>query len=153
MPYSTPKTNWEIRRTNTGAYAGDYLNASDYMRIVNNVAFLHDACQVIYRITIPETSMTSHTVNDVPLAADFNAIETNIQYICEKTFFPDSWSSKKTFYANGTAPGVDDWNRWERTIRAIKDRLDYDSQWIPFIDSDGLPFYTSDGAEFLVIGE
>ena len=150
MPYITPKTNWEIR-TSGGVYVGDYLNASDYTRIINNIDFIHDACEAAYGITISEVSMPSRSVNDVPLASDFNAIETNIQYLCESLFFPATWTTKKTYYNNGVTPLVADWNRWESTILAFKQRLDHDAQWVGFITSDSENFITSDGDTFQVM--
>ena len=150
MAYITPKTNWEVRISG-GVYVGDFLNASDYTRIIGNIDFIHDACEAAYGVTIPETSMPSRSINDIPLASDFNTIEDNIQSICENFFFPSTWTTKKTYYTNGQVPLVSDWNRWESTILAFKQRLDYDANWVGFITSDSENFIDANGDTFQVM--
>ena len=60
MAWTTPKTNWK---------GTDTFNASDWLRIVNNVKYLADAWGITYTpftsVTDGETLLTSKNRNDV----------------------------------------------------------------------------------------
>jgi len=150
MAYVTPKTDWRVNISG-GVYIGDFLNATDYARICDNITFLAQLISTSYGVTITLDTMPSRSVNSIPYAADFNAIESNIQKLCNALIIPDAWTGQKTWYANRAAPMVEDWNRWEATILALKNRVDYDANWVDFYTSDSELFLTSDGETFKVL--
>ena len=151
MAYLTPKTDWTITISG-GNYVGDFLNASDYTRICDNITYLALLINTQYGTSITLDPMASMTVNSIPYATDFNAIESNIQKLCSALVTPASWTGQKTWYANKPTPTVNDWNRWEATILGIKQRVDYDANWVGFITSDNEPFTDVVGNYFKVLG-
>lgn len=151
MAYSTPKTDWTITISG-GIYVGDFLNASDYTRICDNITYLALVINSQYGKSIVLNPMTSMTVNSIPYASDFNAIEDNIELLCQNLTIPSTWTGKKTWYANKPTPTVGDWNRWEGTILELKKRIDYDAMWVGFTTADNEPFTDVNGNYFNVLG-
>ena len=150
MAYINPKTDWAIKVIN-GVYTGDFLNVSDYERITGNIDYLATVINNVYGKSIVLEPMPVRTVNSIPYASDFNALENNIELLCENLTVPSAWTEKKTWYANKPTPTVGDWNRWEGTILGLKERIDYDAQWTDFLTADNEPLYGSDGNEFMVL--
>lgn len=150
MAYITPKTNWAVNIVG-GVYTGDFFNAADYNRIADNIIYVAQLAEALYSVVIPLEEMQTMTAASIPYADDFNAIEANIQSICTAVTMPSSWTGQQTWYANGTAPLVADWNRWEATIRDLKARIDYDARWIGFLTADDEVFITADDEEFDVL--
>lgn len=150
MAYLTPKTDWAVRIV-SGVYTGDFFNAADYNRIADNITYIAELAETLYSITITLETMRTMTPASIPYAEDFNALEANIQAVCDAVTMPASWSGQQTWYANGTAPLVSDWNRWEATVRDLKARIDYDARWVGFLTADDEVFITADGKEFKVL--
>jgi len=150
MAYITPKTDWAVRIV-SGVYTGDFFNASDYNRIVGNILYVAELAETIYEIDLPLVSMRDMYPTSIPYAEDFNALELNIQTICAAVTTPASWTGQKTWYANGTVPLVADWNRWEATIRDLKNRVEYDARWTGFVTADDELFITADDKQFKVL--
>ena len=150
MPYLTPKTDWTVNISG-GVYLGDFLNSADYTRICENITYLAQLLYTIYGITVTLDSMPSRAVGSIPYASDFNAIETNIQRMCNAWFTPSTLTGQKTWYNNKPSPKTDDWNRWESTIASIKARIDYDAQWVAFYTVNNEPFVDADGNNFKIL--
>jgi len=151
MAYITPKIDWAVKVIG-GIYTGDFLNVSDYERITGNIDYLAKLMQTIYGTAISLNPMPEKDVGSIPYASDFNAIEDNIDLLCQNLTLPSSWTGAKVWYANNPAPTVSDWNRWEQTILELKNRIDLDAVWEEFYTSDNEPFYCSDG-QFMVLEE
>ena len=149
MAYINPKTDWAIKVIN-GVYTGDFLNVSDYERIIGNIDYIAKLMQTIYGTVVSLNPMPDKAVNAIPYASDFNAIEDNIDILCQNLTMPSTWTGKKTWYANKPTPTVGDWNRWEQTILELKNRIDLDAVWEEFYTKDNEPFYGSDG-QFMVL--
>ena len=93
-----------------GRYNGDWFNIADYNRITGNIEALHALAQELYP-GFSIVSMPDQTVSDFPYASIINNIENNLDSIVNSTWKPPDYPGKKTWYANGSTPTVDDLNR------------------------------------------
>ena len=59
------------------------------------------------------------TVSDFPYASIINNIENNLDSIVNSTWKPPGYPGKKTWYANGSTPTVDDLNRIEGILLTL----------------------------------
>lgn len=101
MDWTTPKTTW---------LSGDsFCLAPDYERIRGNLLYLQErAAQLLQK---PDyTQMKDYTIQDVPLADFFNAVEHNLQAVAQAVQQRESYQTK-TFAANDL---VWDWRDLER---------------------------------------
>lgn len=123
MAWQTPKTDWKIQLVDeNGRYNGDWFNIADYNRITGNIEALRDLAQELY----PDFSivnMPAQTVSDFPYASVINNIENNVDSIVNSTWKPPGYPGKKTWYANGATPAVDDLNRIESVLLEIYQAL------------------------------
>lgn len=109
MAWITPKTDWTNEYDEEGHFTGDFFSYTDYNRIKNNLAILHDmAVQMFYPIEAPELGEDKHQYdpahpdydNDNFFADEFNAIEDGLQAIDDAIPFID-FGVKQTFMDNG----------------------------------------------------
>ena len=105
-----------------GRYNGDWFNIADYNRITGNIEALHALTQELYP-AFPFASMPDQTVSDFPYASIINNIENNLDSIVNNTWKPPGYPGKKTWYANGATPTVDDLNRIEKFLLTLCKRF------------------------------
>ena len=101
MDWTTPKTTW---------LSGDsFCLAPDYERIRGNLLYLQErAAQLLQKPDYAQ--MKDYTIQDVPLADFFNAVEQNLQAVAQAVQQRESYQTK-TFAANDL---VWDWRDLER---------------------------------------
>ena len=108
MAWQTPKTDWKIQPADeNGRYNGDWFNIADYNRITGNIEVLYALAQELYP-GFSIVNMPDQTVSDFPYASIINNIENNLDSIVNSTWKPPGYPGKKTWYANGATPTVDD---------------------------------------------
>lgn len=123
MAWQTPKTDWKIQPVDeNGRYNGDWFNIADYNRITGNIEVLHDLAQELYS-DFSIVNMPAQAVSDFPYASVINNIENNVDTIANSSWKPSDYPGKKTWYANGTTPTVDDLNRIESVLLEIYQAL------------------------------
>lgn len=107
MAWETPKTNW---------VSTDRFNISDYNRIKNNLDFLEQIGNEVYKsfqIGDMGDDKTSYAGYWTP--AEFNLFESNLELI--KANFPASnIGTRKTFFENGPFINWEELNRIESAI-------------------------------------
>jgi hypothetical protein len=151
MPFITPKTDWAIQPAVNGMYQGDWFEADpDYNRIVNNLMYVRDLLYNAGVEFIQLVSMIPQIYSDYPYENILNALEQNV-YLIGTNIPGSTYSTLKTWVANGAAPDVNDLNRWEQ---CIQDAFDYYTSIInrrAVITSDGYLLTTSDGYAIITI--
>ena len=119
MAWQTPKTDWKIQPAGeNGRYNGDWFNIADYNRITGNIEVLYALAQELYP-GFSIVNMPDQTVSDFPYASIINNIENNLDSIVNSTWKPPGYPGKKTWYANGATPTVDDLNRIEGILLTL----------------------------------
>lgn len=144
MPYTTPKTNWEVKPLVNGTYQGDWFNITDYRRIVSNLTYLRMLGQSLYSVTITYPSLVEQNEDDYPYDTILNALEDALYALTVATYSPPSYTGKKTWAANGSTPTYGDLNRIESAIAAIYAEFFTNTQDAVFT-SEGDELYTADG--------
>ena len=103
--WTTPKTDWS---------STDYFNLTDYNRIKNNIAYIRElALEVFVDFPFEDMGNDKTSYTEYPYAAEFTAMEYNLEYIRENTFLFDD-SEYKQWYENQRTPNYEDFNRLER---------------------------------------
>lgn len=117
MAWTTPKTNW---------VASDYFNWSDFNRIKNNLAYLHDRAEEVY----PSFSVNSTSTEDVTdynyiwLPSDINKLEQDLTTLYQHMTLRDfNIGTQKTFTYNGAFITFTELNRIESATLNIYNRL------------------------------
>lgn len=117
MAWTTPKTNW---------VASDYFNWSDFNRIKNNLAYLHDRAEEVY----PSFSVNSTSTEDVTdynyiwLPSDINKLEQDLTTLYQHMTLRDfNIGTQKTFTYNGAFITYTELNRIESATLNIYNRL------------------------------
>ena len=115
--WTTPKTDW---------VATDYFNWSDFNRIKNNLAYLHDEAEKV----CPPFSVNSTSTADITsyeyiwLPSDINKLEQDLTTIFQAVKYPDmSIGNQKTFSYNGAFINYTELNRIESASLNIYNRL------------------------------
>lgn len=123
MAWSTPKTDW---------VATDYVNATDYNRIVNNLLASQIQAIKLYGLVAFEPMTADKTYASLPHAEDWNAVERNLEVLNANTYQYDIGTTK-TFYANQAYITYAELNRIESAIARIKEQMDYQMSLLPYL--------------------
>lgn len=115
--WTTPKTDW---------VASDYFNFTDFNRIKNNLACLHDLAEEVY----PSFSVNSTSTEDVTdynyiwLPSDINKLEQDLTTLYQHMTLRDfNIGTQKTFTYNGAFITYTELNRIESATLNIYNRL------------------------------
>lgn len=113
--WHTPKTNWK---------ATDRFNYVDYNRIKNNLTYLHDLAQEVYKqFSIVDMGADIEDYTGWFTAAAFNAFESNLETI-NKNIFTQDYGVSQRFFNNGQFIKWDELNRIESATLQMNDILD-----------------------------
>lgn len=130
MAWMQPKMDWESSYDSSGNYTGDYFNFTDYNRIKNNLIELRNKAVLLY----PEFSFSSmgadKAAGDYLYADEINALEGNLDVICNNTI-PELGGVKKTYYENTATMNYAELNRIERCCHDIYENLKNQEQGRP----------------------
>ena len=112
--WTDPKTNWK----NT-----DRFNVSDFNRIKNNIEFLHNEAELLYKKF--EISNMGQNIESYESYWDvnwFNAFEENVETI-NNIIFTQDYGIMQRFFENGPFIKWDELNRIETACLRMKDIL------------------------------
>ena len=113
--WHTPKTNWK---------ATDRFNYVDYNRIKNNLTYLHDLAQEVYKqFSIVDMGADIEDYTGWFTAAAFNAFESNLETI-NKNIFTQDYGVSQRFFNNGQFIKWDELNRIESATLQMNDLLE-----------------------------
>ena len=113
--WHTPKTNWK---------ATDRFNYVDYNRIKNNLTYLHDLAQEVYKqFSIVDMGADIEDYTGWFTAAAFNTFESNLETI-NKNIFTQDYGVSQRFFNNGQFIKWDELNRIESATLQMIDLLD-----------------------------
>lgn len=113
--WHTPKTNWK---------ATDRFNYVDYNRIKNNLTYLHELAQEVYKqfqIADMGEDITDYT--GWFTAAAFNTFENNLETI-NKNIFTQDYGVSQRFFDNGAFIQWQELNRIESATLQMNDLLE-----------------------------
>ncbi len=116
-------TKWHTPKTNWTPY--DRLNYYDFNRIKNNLEWLHEKAQELWKpFDIEDMGMDveGYAVIRQPYKI-FNKFERNLEII-NKNIFVQNYGMKQTFYPNGVFIKWDELNRIEGAILEMRSILD-----------------------------
>ena len=112
--WTDPKTNWE----NT-----DKFNVSDFNRIKNNIEFLHNEAELLYKnFEISNMGQNIESYESYWDVKCFNAFEENIETI-NNIIFTQDYGIMQRFFENGPFIKWDELNRIETACLRMKDIL------------------------------
>ncbi len=123
MTWQTPKTDWQARYDSEGRYAGDYFNASDYVRIKNNLTVLKTKVEDLYAKKVALPDIPTATTESYYTEREINALERGVDSIRESSFDP-GLPATKIWYGNSTAPLAEDYNRIESCCLRLNNMLE-----------------------------
>lgn len=126
MAWITPKTDWTARYDGT-IRIGDFLNASDYNRIKNNLQYLYDLAVTLYPFFEIENLGPDKIVGDYFYAEEMNTIEADLHVINTNTL-NRNYGSVHTYSDAGYTPGYTELNRIESATLDLYDRLTNQSE-------------------------
>lgn len=113
MAWAIPKTDWA---------PGDRFNVTDYNRIKNNLAYLHDLGTELYPSFSIEDMGADKDVTGHYFASEFNVLENNLNAINSGTY-PRDYGGGQTFADNGPFIGYAELNRLEAAVLGIYNTL------------------------------
>ena len=123
--WHTPKTNWTVN---------DRFNFVDFNRIKNNILYLHEKAQELWRpFNIEDMGDDVFSYLYAPKVRYFNAFEKNLEIINQNILIRD-YGVSQTFYEQGVFIGWQELNRIEGAIlsmRGILDRQELSIRKIP----------------------
>ena len=107
MAWETPKTNW---------VSTDRFNISDYNRIKNNIVYLEEIGNEVYKpFVLSEMGEDKTSYAGFWTPAEFNLFEANLELI--KQNFPESdIGAYKVFFENGPFIDYQELNRIESAL-------------------------------------
>lgn len=107
MAWETPKTNW---------VSTDRFNISDYNRIKNNIVYLEEIGNEVYKsFVLSEMGEDKTSYAGFWTPAEFNLFEANLELI--KQNFPESdIGAPKVFFENGPFIDYQELNRIESAL-------------------------------------
>lgn len=118
MAWTTPKTDW---------VDSDYVNWSDYNRIIGNLKFLTDLVDSLYAKfdpdTITDTGDEITSYEHIWTAQEWNNIESALQGIIDSVKLTLNFGSGETFSTNGPFINSTELNRIESATLNIYERL------------------------------
>lgn len=106
MEWITPKTDWTSE---------DYLNATDYNRIVGNISYLKAYLDTLFFGLTNISTMEEKTVKSLIYAREINNIETALEQLNLETYKFDIGETKE-YMANTRANIFAELNRIESAI-------------------------------------
>ena len=109
MDWITPKTDWT---------ADDYINVTDYNRVVNNLNYI----KITFNIVVSAPTLVSKQIADLPVCELYNAIEQNLEAINAATYNFDIGVTK-TYAANDPYIDWQEYNRIETWTEIIEAAL------------------------------
>lgn len=113
--WHTPKTNWTIN---------DRFNYVDYNRIKNNLTYLYELAQEVYKqFSIVDMGANIEDYTGWFTAAAFNAFESNLETI-NKNIFTQDYGVSQRFFDNGQFIKWDELNRIESATLQMNDLLE-----------------------------
>ena len=113
--WTDPKTNWE----NT-----DKFNVSDFNRIKNNIEFLHNEAELLYKnFEISNMGQNIESYESYWNVSCFNAFEENVETI-NNIIFTQDYGIMQRFFENGPFIKWDELNRIENACLKMKDILE-----------------------------
>lgn len=113
--WHTPKTNWK---------ATDRFNYVDYNRIKNNLTYLYELAQEVYKqFSIVDMGADIGDYTGWFTAAAFNAFESNLETI-NKNIFTQDYGVSQRFFNNGQFIKWDELNRIESATLQMNDLLE-----------------------------
>lgn len=113
--WHTPKTNWK---------ATDRFNYVDYNRIKNNLTYLYELAQEVYKqFSIVDMGADIEDYTGWFTAAAFNAFESNLETI-NKNIFTQNYGVSQRFFDNGQFIKWDELNRIESATLQMNDLLE-----------------------------
>lgn len=113
--WHTPKTNWTVN---------DRFNYADYNRIKNNLTYLHELAQEVYKqFSIVDMGEDIEDYTGWFTASAFNAFETNLETI-NKNIFTQDYGVSQRFFDNGQFIKWDELNRIESATLQMNDLLE-----------------------------
>lgn len=113
--WHTPKTNWK---------ATDRFNYVDYNRIKNNLTYLYELAQEVYKqFSIVDMGADIEDYTGWFTAAAFNAFESNLETI-NKNIFTQDYGVSQRFFNNGQFIKWDELNRIESATLQMNDILE-----------------------------
>ena len=127
MSWVTPKTDWFGAVDSEGKYHGDRFNASDFNRIKNNLEYLKDMANKLYKEFSIGSLGTDRTPADFFYADEINQLETNLNTINSNTLRM-SYGSAPVYNENGLTMDFTELNRLEGAILDLYDRLHNESE-------------------------
>ena len=129
MEWQTPKTDWQVRYDENGRYAGDYFEAEDYNRIMDNLIWLAQESQGLWP---PFETPTKQwvTAESFGYASYINALEEWLESLVLHTADPGVYYGRR-WLENGPAPTADDLNRMEKGALALYHMLAQQKQARP----------------------
>lgn len=113
MEWINPKTDWN---------QSDRMNAEDYNRIKNNLAYLHELGTNLYSSFSIEEMGEDKDVKGHYFASEFNILENNLEVINQNTF-PREYGDKQTFADNGPFIAYGELNRIEKAMLMMYETL------------------------------
>ena len=113
--WHTPKTNWKPT---------DRFNYVDYNRIKNNLVYLHELAETLYRqFDVIDLGEDIDTYAGYFTAQQFNNFESNLDTI-NKNIFTQDFGISQRFFDNGVFIQWNELNRIESAILQMNDLLD-----------------------------
>lgn len=113
--WHTPKTNWK---------ATDRFNYVDYNRIKNNLTYLYELAQEVYKqFSIVDMGADIEDYTGWFTAGTFNAFESNLETI-NKNIFTQDYGVSQRFFDNGQFIKWDELNRIESATLQMNDLLE-----------------------------
>lgn len=113
--WHTPKTNWK---------ATDRFNYVDYNRIKNNLTYLYELAQEVYKqFSIVDMGADIEDYTGWFTAAAFNTFESNLETI-NKNIFTQDYGVSQRFFDNGQFIKWDELNRIESATLQMNDLLE-----------------------------
>lgn len=111
--WTSPKVDWKIN---------DYFNATDYNRIINNIAFLNAFLGTLFN-GIGKLSMGEEkSVRSAIYAQEINDIENAIENLNLKTY-NFNIGNKKEYADNGKTPNYEEFNRIESAMLKLYEQM------------------------------
>lgn len=112
--WTDPKTNWK----NT-----DRFNISDFNRIKNNIEYLHNEAELLYKnFEISNMGQNIESYESYWDVSCFNAFEENVETI-NNIIFTQDYGIMQRFFENGPFIKWDELNRIETACLKMKDIL------------------------------
>jgi hypothetical protein len=116
MTWVEPKINWD------GNPEEHFNIEPDYIRIKNNIEFLHElGCKLYLNFNINE--MRDVKLGDVLTVSSFNTVSDNVDTVIQNTFIPQGYTKVKPRTGNGVVWSFTELNTLENNLLELNDIL------------------------------